>query len=60
MAGRTDIDLFDERHLGQYVTVSPEQGVTVVRLGKTDEGKHEPVRAAVARIIQLFPKEGAK
>lgn len=47
-------------HLGQYVTVSPEQGVTVVRLGKTDEGKHEPVRAAVARIIQLFPKEGAK
>jgi CubicO group peptidase (beta-lactamase class C family) len=46
-------------HLGQYVTVSPEQGVIVVRLGKTDEGKHEPVRAAIARIIQLFPKEGA-
>jgi len=44
-------------HLGQFVVVSPSQGVTVVRLGKTDEGKHEPVRAALARIIQLFPKE---
>ncbi|MDE2410748.1 MAG: serine hydrolase [Sphingomonadales bacterium] len=42
-------------HLGQFVVVSPAQGVTVVRLGKTDEGKHEPVRAAIARIIQLFP-----
>ena len=44
-------------HLGQYVVVSPTQGVTVVRLGKTDEGQHAPVRAALARIIQLFPKE---
>lgn len=47
-------------HLGQYVAVSPEQGVTVVRLGKTDEGKHEPIRAAISRIIQLLPKESSK
>lgn len=46
-------------HLGQFVVVSPLQGVTVVRLGKTDEGKHAPVRAAIARIIQLFPKAEA-
>ena len=46
-------------HLGQFVAVSPMQGVTVVRLGKTDEGKHAPVRAAIARIIQLFPKTSA-
>lgn len=46
-------------HLGQYVAVSPSQGVTVVRLGKTNEGQHEPVRAAIARIIQLFPKTAA-
>lgn len=42
-------------HLGQFVVVSPQQGVTVVRLGKTDEGAHAPVRAAIAKIIGLFP-----
>ena len=44
-------------HLGQFVVVSRTNGVTVVRLGKTNEGQHEPVRHAIARIIQLFPKE---
>lgn len=44
-------------HLGQYVLVSPAQGVTVVRLGKTDDSKHAPVRAALADIVKLFPKE---
>jgi len=44
-------------HLGQFVVVSRSNAVTVVRLGKTNEGKHEPVRRAIARIIQLFPKE---
>ena len=44
-------------HLGQFVVVSRSNAVTVVRLGKTDEGQHEPVRRAIARIIQLFPKE---
>jgi CubicO group peptidase (beta-lactamase class C family) len=42
-------------HLGQFVVVSRGNGVTVVRLGKTNEGQHEPVRRAIARIIQLFP-----
>ena len=44
-------------HLGQFVVVSLGNGVTVVRLGKTNEGQHEPVRRAIARIVQLFPKE---
>lgn len=44
-------------HLGQFVVISQSQHVTVVRLGKTEEGKHAPVRLAIARIIQLFPKE---
>ena len=44
-------------HLGQYVVISPRQGVTVVRLGKTADGSHEPIRAAISRIIQLFPKD---
>ena len=46
-------------HLGQFVVVSRFNGVTVVRLGKTNEGQHEPVRRAIARIIQQFPKEPA-
>ena len=41
-------------HLGQYVFVAPSLGLTIVRLGKTDEGKHEPIRAAIARIAQLY------
>ena len=47
-------------HLGQFVVVSRLNGVTVVRLGKTNEGQHEPVRRAIARIIQLFPKASAQ
>ncbi|MEN9682355.1 MAG: hypothetical protein RIQ99_1574 [Pseudomonadota bacterium] len=43
-------------HLGQFVVVSKANGVTVVRLGKTDEGKHAPIRQTIARIIQLFPQ----
>ncbi len=47
-------------HLGQYVVVSPDQRLTVVRLGKTDDISREPVRAGIARIIQLFPKDPKK
>ena len=47
-------------HVGQFVVVSRGNGVTVVRLGKTDDGKHDPVRAGIVRIIQLFPNGGAK
>ncbi len=43
-------------HLGQFVVVSRSNGVVVVRVGKTNEGQHEPVRRAIAQIIQLFPK----
>ena len=41
-------------HLGQYVLVVPSLGLTIVRLGKTDEGKHAPVRAALGRIAALY------
>ncbi len=43
-------------HLGQYVVISRDHRLVVVRLGKTQDGQHEPVRAALARIITLFPK----
>lgn len=44
-------------HLGQFVVVSPARGVVVVRLGKTDEGAHAPVRKAIANIVKLFPAD---
>ena len=42
-------------HLGQYVIVSPSQGLTIVRLGKTD-GKDRPALVrALAKIAALYP-----
>jgi CubicO group peptidase (beta-lactamase class C family) len=43
-------------HLGQYVIVSRDNGVTVVRLGKTQDNLRRPVHEALAKIITLFPK----
>jgi CubicO group peptidase (beta-lactamase class C family) len=44
-------------HLGQYVVVAPDRGVTVVRLGKTDDGERDPVIAAIGDIVALYPPE---
>ncbi|MFM5931237.1 MAG: serine hydrolase domain-containing protein [Novosphingobium sp.] len=43
-------------HLGQYVIVSPEQKLTVVRLGKSSEDERKAVRDHLAEIVGLFPK----
>ncbi len=47
-------------HLGQYVVVSRSQGLTVVRLGKTQDDLRLPVHQAVAKIFTLFPKDTPK
>ena len=44
-------------HLGQYVVVNRSNGVVVVRLGKTQDDAHAPLRAALARIVMLLPRE---
>jgi CubicO group peptidase (beta-lactamase class C family) len=39
-------------HLGQFVIVSPEQDLVLVRLGKTNDDVMEPVRLALGRVVQ--------
>jgi CubicO group peptidase (beta-lactamase class C family) len=46
-------------HLGQYVIVSPDQELTIVRLGKSDRVQQESVRDRLAEIIKLFPASTA-
>ena len=47
-------------HLGQYVVVDRTRAVTVVRLGKTDDGRHGPIRAGIVRVAQRFAKGGTR
>ena len=41
-------------HLGQYVIVSPDQGLVVVRLGKTNDPALGPVRDALGDLVAAF------
>jgi CubicO group peptidase (beta-lactamase class C family) len=43
-------------HLGQFTLVSPQQQLTVVRLGKTIDAELDPVSNQLARIVAVFPK----
>lgn len=59
-----DSSLFPERgpkdlfacigHLGQYVMVSPSRGLTVVRLGKTQDDKLAPLVDGLADVVALY------
>ena len=44
-------------HLGQYVIASPEQGLVLVRLGKTQDEtpSFEKLRAALAAVVERVP-----
>ncbi|MGV3511170.1 MAG: serine hydrolase domain-containing protein [Novosphingobium sp.] len=41
-------------HLGQYVMVSPSRGLTVVRLGKTQDGDLAPLVDGLADVVALY------
>ena len=43
-------------HLGQFVLVSPQHKLTVVRLGNTVDSELDPVNDQLAKIVALFPK----
>jgi len=43
-------------HRGQYVLVSPQQGLTIVRLGVTRDEEMGALRDALARLVRRFPE----
>ncbi|MFA7603099.1 MAG: serine hydrolase [Novosphingobium sp.] len=43
-------------HLGQYVIVSPERKLTLVRLGKTDDERRGRLRERLADIVAVFAR----
>ncbi|MEO0700054.1 MAG: serine hydrolase, partial [Pseudomonadota bacterium] len=42
-------------HMGQYVLVSPEQKVTMVRLGHSTSAERPPMLQEAADVIALYP-----
>ena len=42
-------------HMGQYVLVSPEQGLTIVRLGHSDAAQRKAMLQELADIVELYP-----
>ncbi|MEI6640590.1 MAG: serine hydrolase [Novosphingobium sp.] len=44
-------------HLGQYVLVSPSRKLVVVRLGKTQEDRLDPLTARLGDLVALFGPE---
>lgn len=43
-------------HLGQYVLVSPSRQLVIVRLGKTQDDRLDPVTARLGELVALFPR----
>lgn len=43
-------------HLGQYIIVSPQHRLTIVRLGKTADSDLGPVNDQLAELISIFPR----
>jgi CubicO group peptidase (beta-lactamase class C family) len=55
--GRAPDDVFAAiGHLGQFVVVSPQHKLTIVRLGKTQDDQLGPINDQLAKVIAAFPK----
>lgn len=55
--GKAPSDVFAALgHLGQFVVVSPQHRLTIVRLGKTQDDQLDPIDDQLAKLISIFPK----
>lgn len=55
--GKAPSDVFAALgHLGQFVVVSPQHRLTIVRLGKTQDSELDPINDQLAKLIAIFPK----
>jgi CubicO group peptidase (beta-lactamase class C family) len=55
--GKAPGDVFAmQGHLGQFVVVSPQHKLVIVRLGKTPNSDRGPLDDQLAKLINLFPK----
>lgn len=55
--GKAPSDVFAALgHLGQFVVVSPQHRLTIVRLGKTRDDQLDPINDQIAKLIAIFPK----
>jgi CubicO group peptidase (beta-lactamase class C family) len=55
--GKAPADVFAALgHLGQFVVVSPQHRLTIVRLGNTPDDQLDPVNDQLAKLISVFPK----
>jgi CubicO group peptidase (beta-lactamase class C family) len=55
--GKAPSDVFAALgHLGQFVVVSPQHKLVIVRLGKTQDDQLDPIDDQLAKVISLFPK----
>ena len=55
--GKAPSDVFAALgHLGQFVVVSPQHRLTIVRLGKTPDDQLDPINDQLAKLISIFPK----
>ena len=65
VAGGGESPLFPDRaphslfamigHMGQYVLISPDQRLTVVRLGHSDEAQRKALMPRLADLLELYP-----
>ena len=55
--GKAPSDVFAALgHLGQFIVVSPQHRLTIVRLGKTPDSDLDPINDQIAKLIAIFPK----
>ena len=55
--GKAPSDVFAALgHLGQFMIVSPQHRLTIVRLGHTPDDQLDPINDQLAKLISIFPK----